>query len=174
MSGGGFQSGSGQSEAVAKEHLVPLHSQRAWLRAPVTSGKLAAGVLALPQSEAKKTATEYLRLGLWTIQVQLPPVLLVIEQCRDTQIFHHRNQEQADWHRGRRAHENSRVNEVSDPKALVLTVVNSSVSQWIRIVFFLLLGPHLRPMKVPRLGDKSELPLLVYTTSHGDTEPLTH
>ena len=42
------------------------------------------------------------------------------------------------------------------------------------VVFFWVLGPHLRVMEVPRLGVESELLLLTYTTAHSNTRSLTH
>ena len=37
--------------------------------------------------------------------------------------------------------------------------------------FFVFLGPHPRHMEVPKVGVKSELQLLAYTTSNARSEP---
>ena len=42
------------------------------------------------------------------------------------------------------------------------------------VCFMLFLGPHLRHMEVPRLGVKTELQLLAYTTAHSNAVSLTH
>ena len=41
-------------------------------------------------------------------------------------------------------------------------------------IFFYLLGPHLWHMEIPRLGIKSQLQLLAYTTAHSNTRSLIH
>ena len=40
-------------------------------------------------------------------------------------------------------------------------------------LFFLVLGPHLQPMEVPRLGVRSKVQLPAYTSAHSNAGSLT-
>ena len=65
--------------------------------------------------------------------------------------------------------------EAGPSKVLRTHVPQTHTWLWLKGFFwFFFLGPHPQLMEVPRLGVKSELQLLAYTTAHSNARSLTH